>query len=235
MKPTIPPTGEIPLCTSDVALHKPSNVIPLFGTKARQLAADSCANLADLLPLWANSSLAGAEAERVQRHVATCAACQAEVSAITALLAEIGADAGDGPAHEDAYWTALTADILAATAAVPQAPETKAPWSVSQPVMRSNAATAARQRRWWHLSAVAGSAVAAAAALALVVAKPWTPELRPVATAATGDHGANWYELPVLPLDDDFAAGDDDPMGTVDDLDDNELELVDAVLTDDGV
>jgi anti-sigma factor RsiW len=184
-----------------------------------------CEAIADLLVVYADDGLEGEEARRVTQHVTQCAACTAEVVDLRAVIQGLREAPALYPEHGEAYWHALATDIaqaVQASEAIRASEEADVPSHVVQ-----------LRRRWWQVSAVAGAGLAAAAALLLMIAP--TAHRAPEAQPTVADRTTNWFEVPALQLDDDMSAIDTDPMETVDDLDDNELELVDSVLGEDGV
>jgi hypothetical protein len=178
-----------------------------------------CEAIADLLAVYADDGLEGEEARRVAVHVAQCPSCTAEVVDLRAVIQDLRDAPTLYPEHDEAFWQSLATDIARAV----QASETTdIPTNVVQ-----------LRRRWWQVSAMAGAGLAAAAALLLMISP--TAHRAPEAQPTVADRTTNWFEVPALQLDDDMSANDADPLETVDDLDDNELELVDSVLGEDGV
>lgn len=198
-------------------------LLPLHATGG---ALVPCEAIADLLAAFADDGLHGREAQQVQHHLTTCAACTAEVTDLRTILGALHDLPRDRADPGEAFWTALAADIAQVVQTVPFTPPVMEVPEVAE--LPSNVVTL--RRRGWQLTAVVGAALAAAAALALMISPPAhrTPEDQPT----VADRAGNWFELPALQLDDDMSASESDPLQTVDDLDDNELELVDSALGD---
>ena len=172
----------------------------------------ACREMEPWLAVWAADGLADADKARVQAHVASCERCAAELAEIRAVLTHLQADIA--PPRPASYWQGLASDIARATDGTPQQPH--------QPTWRA-----------WRVHALVATGLAAAAAVALtVMPKQRAEEAAPVAGAEL-----EWLQVPTLPVlqvDEDLV-NDNDPLETLDDLDDDELELVDSVLGEGGV
>lgn len=222
--------------------HGEGNVLPFRQVRA----GNACADVEELLAPWADGGLTEASALRVAAHVQSCAACAAEVTEIRALLSVLHGEFGaSAPRHDDAFWQRLAAniatDIDGATGVGPgravRGLVPDQPLRAPRPRRDSGfvrGESGADKRRWWQVSAVASAALAAAAALLLMVGQPDRTAQHTAAQAVGGERVGNWFDIPVLQVDDDLTV-DGDPLETVDELDDEELELVDSVLGEAGV
>ena len=196
---------------------------------------EDCAALADLLAVYADGGLSGADAQRFDRHLALCPACKMEVADFRVVLSALRAapalsfDRTEAaiPHHDDTFWRTLAADIDSATR-TGEAPlrhdATDDSWTQVSHIVTM------RRRRFWQVSAVAGGALAAAAAVLLMIAPVPHGSTHEAQAVKVAERTANWFEVPALQIDEDLGTSEGDPLETLDDLDDNELELVDSEL-----
>lgn len=133
----------------------------------------------DALPWLANGTLAGAELERVQAHIETCAHCRADL----ALLRTVHA-AGPGPDLEFDADRAL-ARLLPRLDAAPEAPVQAAPGLLQ----RWRNRMAANDGTW--LRAAVALQFCAIAVLAALLARPGAHPDTPDSYRALGAAGAN--------------------------------------------
>lgn len=193
-----------------------------------------CAATAELLAAWVDGALVGEEAREVTRHVARCAACSAEADELRVILGDLHDAFAEAPtpAADDPVWATMAARIDAAVSALPQAQPAPQLTQVEQVAEVVHLAEVVQlpQRRWrsvtWALSGLAAAAVLALVAMRFVV--------------PTGqDSGAmrpDWTDAlqARMPIEDDPASGDSDPVDDLDDLDDDELEELAAQLGEEG-
>jgi anti-sigma factor RsiW len=167
-----------------------------------------CRDLQVDLALHAVGDLNGDALARLEHHLAACSACRREVSALRELVQELANE--QPPQRSEQEWQLLAAQIAQATDGVAQ----------QQPV----------RRLWRWVGVAAGLAAAAGLALALLPARKSAGEL-PVMAAEL-----EWLQAPAVPVPhvDEDLVNDADPLEAVDDLDDDELELVDSILSEGG-
>ena len=142
----------------------------------------------DALPWLANGTLAGAELERVQAHVATCTECRADL----ALLRTVRAT-GPGPDLDFDPERAL-ARLMPRLDAAPVADDVPAPCALPEaqapgPLQRWRARLAANDRTW--LRAAVAAQFCAIAVLAAMLALPAAHPEAPGAYRVLGAAGAN--------------------------------------------
>ncbi len=177
---------------------------------------DRCQELAEELALWSDDALDDEQAQQVADHVRVCRACASEARALRETLALLrDADERSRPARTPGFWSALETSVLTEVDRQPQA----TPWW---------------QRSAWRF----GLATALAAVVLGAVAVPmahWLAQA-PAEAAATGDAVAVFGTASEAVTEDrnfvnDLAATDDDPLGTVDELDDLDDVDLDALGT----
>lgn len=175
----------------------------------------ACAAVAPLLEAWAAGALDDGEAGPVAAHVAQCAGCAQEARDIRDLVARLRDDQWTQVPQLDAQaWTDMHTAILAKTAELPQ------------------------ERLWWQRSGLRWGALAAAALLTLGSVVWLQQRSQPEVVDARAIFGS---AREVVNEDrafiDDLTASDDDPLNTLDgldDFDDVDLDALGTALDDEG-
>ena len=185
----------------------------------------TCAGISALLPAHAGATLDAARTARVERHVAGCRACQAELAELGGLLAELRG-LPPGPPRSDASWSDFSRSL-------------RLSWQRS--LDEAEARRAGGPRRWLlRLCFGAGTAMALGTAALLLL-----PRLQPAATAPHASPAVSTMPSPrarsSTAAGDDAARleaagrvsdvlGDADPDELLDGLDDHQLEQLGKAL-----
>jgi anti-sigma factor RsiW len=178
--------------------------------------AATCAALAAQLAAWADDGLTGAAQAEVEAHVAQCRSCAAEARELRNVMARLrDAEAMAQPLRDDQDWLGLHAAILAET--------------VQQ---------ASPLRRWWQRPAVRWAGVALAASLLVGVVGLWRHRAQSDAETRRAVFGsASEVVTQDRAFIDDLTASDDDPLNTLDaldELDDIDLDALGTALDEEG-
>lgn len=173
---------------------------------------ESCRQFEEFLGGYADAALAQAEAAAVAAHLSQCATCSEDVRAYRQILAGLRTAAElDKPMKGKDFWLELQRGIWAEVAQLP--------------------ASQSAGRRWWQRPAARWSALAVAAMLLAALAGPaaeWWREPQPADAAAAG-RAVYGTASELIRTDrnfvSDLAGSDDDPVQTLEDLE--ELEDID--------
>lgn len=173
---------------------------------------EACRQVEERLGGYADAALPPEEAALVAAHLKTCASCSEDVRSYRQILAGLRTAAEmNKPLHSKDFWNDLQRSIAAEVAQLPAA----------RPA----------QKQWWKRPAARWSALAVAALLIASLVGPaadaWR-EAQPADAAAAG-RAVYGSASELIPTDrnfvSDLAASEEDPVQTVEDLE--ELEDID--------